>query len=203
MAKKRMLTKTITETQFDNGYWYADELKTFAKEIGISNSAKLRKDELEKLIRKFIKTGKVTSSSRKNSAPAGVKDVERGLKPSLPIVHYTSNKETKQFIEREALKIKPGLKKKPGARYRLNRWREEQLEKGKRITYADLIRQYVQLNEGEEPFEKIPHGRYINFLAEYLKREPGATRENAIKAWKKLKQMDIPKEYKAWKKANK
>jgi hypothetical protein len=200
MAKKIKLTKHITRAQFDNGYWYADEIKAFAKELGIANSSKLRKDELEKMVGEFIRTGKVSSSIRSNISRSGVKDYELGLKPGLRIVNYTSNKQTKQFLEKEALKIRPGLKKKSGARYRLNRWREEQLSQGKKITYADLIDEYIRLNESKAPFEKIPHGRYINFITEYLKKEPGATREKAIKAWKKLKTLDVSKEYKSWKK---
>jgi hypothetical protein len=147
MAKKAILTKNITVEQFENGYWYAEEIKAFAKQIGIRNTSKFRKDQLEELIKAFIRTGKVPSSTKKTTAPTLVKDYELGLKPALPIINYTSNKVTKQFIESEARKIRPNLKKKSGARYRLNRWREAQLNGGKKITYADLIREYLRLNE--------------------------------------------------------
>jgi SAP domain-containing new25 len=177
MTKRIKLKKDITETQFDNGYWYADEIKAFAKEIGIPNSSKLRKDELEKLIKEFIRTGKISSPKRKNIKLTGARDYELGLTVTLTIKNYTSNNVTKKFIEKEALKISPNLKKKSGARYRLNRWREEQINNGKTITYGDLVRQYIKLNETEEPFEKIPHGRYINFLADFLANERSATRE--------------------------
>jgi hypothetical protein len=79
MDRKIELTKKITETQFDNGYWYADEIKVFAKEIGIPHSSKLRKDELEKLIKIFLRTGKVKSSDRKNIQKSGIKDLEKVL----------------------------------------------------------------------------------------------------------------------------
>jgi hypothetical protein len=199
MAKRTKLTKSITLTQFDNGYWYTGDLKSFAKEIGIPNSSRLRKDELEKLIKEFIRTGKASSSNRRNIKAIGVKDCKLGLTPTLMVRNYTSNKETKQFIEKEALKINPNFKKKSGARYRLNRWREEQINEGRKITYGDLVKQYIKLNETEEPFKKIPHGRYINFLADYLANEKGATRDKAIKAWEKMKKLDIPKDYSSWK----
>jgi len=198
MAKLK-LTKNITESAFDNGYWFISDLKAFAKEIGVRNSNKLRKDEIEKIIKVYISTGKVVAASRSTVPKEGPKDTELGLKPNLRIVNYTSNKETKKFIEAEALKKRPKLRKKSGARYRLNRWREDQLEKGLSITYGDLIDEYIRLNESTEPFEKIPHGRYINFIADYLKYEPGATRKAAITAWEKLKRLDIPKNYAAWK----
>ncbi len=200
MAKKVKLTKSITETEFDTGYWYAHELKTFVKELGITNSSRLRKDELEKLIKQYIRTGEVPNPERKYDKRNGVKDYELGLTLSMTINNYTSNKPTKQFIEKEALKISPNLKTKMGARYRLNRWREEQINAGKKITYGDLVKQYIRLNESEEPFEKIPHGRYINFLSDYFAGEKGATREQAIKAWERLKELDIPKNYESWKK---
>ncbi|MDN5212039.1 SAP domain-containing protein [Fulvivirgaceae bacterium BMA12] len=194
------LSKSMTETEFDNGYWYATEIKEFAREIGIPSASKLRKDELEALIKHFLRTGKVKSPDRKNISRQGIKDIEKGLSLSLPIVNYTSNRETKQFIEAEAGKIIPDLKKKSGARYRLNRWREEQINKGIKITYGDLVKQYISLNQVEGRFEQIPVGRYINFLADFLAEEKTATRLQAIEAWEKLKTLNIPKNYKAWKK---
>ncbi len=114
----------MTAEQFDNGYWYALEVKAFADEIGIPLTSRLRKDELEELIKHFLR---------------GARDIERGLSLKLPVVNYTSNKETKDFIVKEALKLVPNLKRKSGARYRLNRWREERIDKGIKITYEDLV----------------------------------------------------------------
>jgi len=88
----------MTETQFDNGYWYADEIKAFAKEIGIPMASMLRKDELEQLIKEFLRTGKLKTPTRKNIQQSGVKDSEKGLSLSLPIVNYTNNRETKEFL---------------------------------------------------------------------------------------------------------
>ena len=188
----------MTLTQFENGYWYAGELKDFAEDIGIPSANKLRKDELEKAITLFLNTGKIQSPTRRSLSKAGVKDVEKGLSPNLPVVNYTSNKETKEFIEREARKLAPNLRRKSGARYRLNRWREEQITKGSKITYEDLVKQYVRLNQSPKPFAHIPHGRYINFVADFLANEKGATREQAISAWKQLKKLDLPKTYRDW-----
>jgi hypothetical protein len=39
----------MTSTQFDNGYWYAIELKDFAERIGIPSASKLGKDELGRI----------------------------------------------------------------------------------------------------------------------------------------------------------
>lgn len=190
----------MTVTEFDNGYWYATEIKNFAEKIGIPDSGKLRKDELEKAIKLFLKTGKVALPTKRRLTKTGIKDLEKGLSLRLLIGNYTSNRETKEFIMREALKIAPGLRRKSGARYRLNRWREEQVTKGHKITYGDLVKQYVKLNQIEKPFEKIPVGRYINFVSDFLKNEKGATRSQAITAWKQLKCMNVPKTYKFWKK---
>jgi hypothetical protein len=194
------LSSKISEKQFDNNYWYANELKKFATEINIPNASKLRKDELEYLIKRYLQTGFSEAPSRKNINQYGCKDFEKGLKLSLRVLNYTNNTVTKNFIDREAKILNPDFKQKSGSRYRLNRWREKQINEGNSITYRDLVVEYVRLNSLTQPFKKVPHGRYINFLAEFLDSEKGATREMAIKEWHKLKKMNIPKEYTSWKK---
>jgi hypothetical protein len=200
MPKKPKLSIAMTEEQFDNGYWYAIEVKVFADEIGIPLASRLRKDELEELIKHFLRTGEAKGPTRKNLSRSGVRDIERGLSLKLPVVNYTSNKETKDFTVKEALKLVPSLRRKSGARYRLNRWREEQVDKGIKITYEDLVKQYVRLNQLEGSFPQAPSGRYINFLSTFLAAEKNATREQAVKAWRQLKKLDIPKDYRSWKK---
>jgi len=188
----------MTAAQFDNGYWYATELKEFAKQIGIPSANKLRKDELEHAIRLFLETGKIKTPTKRSLSNSGTRDVAHGLRLDLPVVVYTNDKETKDFLERESQKLAPGLKRKSGTRYRLNRWREDQLVKGVKLTYRELVEEYVRLNQTTKPFVHIPHGRYVNFVADFLAAEKGATREQAIKEWKKLKTLDVPKDYRSW-----
>lgn len=47
----------LSEQEFVNKYWYASELKKLAKSIGILKTGALRKDDLEEIILKYIKTG--------------------------------------------------------------------------------------------------------------------------------------------------
>jgi hypothetical protein len=189
---------SMTWAQFDNGYWYTTELKEFAETIGIPSASKLRKDELEKAIKVFLETGKIKSPTKRSLSTSGTKDIERGLSLDLPVVVYRNDKETKAFLEREAQRLAPGLKRKSGVRYRLNRWREEQLIKGVKLTYRDLVIEYVRLNQTKDPFAQIPHGRYINFISDFLAAEKVATREQAMRAWEKLKILDVPKNYRSW-----
>jgi len=188
----------MTLTEFDNGYWYATELKTFAQTIRLPSAGKLRKDELEKAIGLFLKTGEIKNPAKRNLSMSGIKDIQRGLRLDLLVVVYTNDKETKDFLEREAQKLAPGLKRKSGVRYRLNRWREERLFKGVKLTYGDLVKEYIRLNQTRKPFAQIPHGRYINFMSDFLTAEKGATKEQAMKAWRKLKTLDVPKNYRSW-----
>jgi hypothetical protein len=189
----------MTLAQFDNGYWYAVELKSFAKSIGIQFTNRLRKDELEHHIKLFLKTGKVDVTEKRVSPSLKTKDVALGLTLDLAVSTYTNDKETKTFLETEAQRIVPGLKRKSGARYRLNRWREEQIAKGIKITYGDVVREYVRLNQVEGRFAQIPYDCYVNFLSDFLRAEKRSTRKQAIQAWKKLKTLDVPKNYRSWK----
>jgi hypothetical protein len=194
------LSPAMTLRDFENGYWYVDQLKNFAERIGIPAAKKLRKDELEKAIVMFLSTGKAALPTKRSFRRTGVKDVDRGLDLKLRIEHYTSNRETKEFIVEQARRMAPEVREKPGVWYRLNRWREAQITSGKHPTYRDLVRQYIALNE-KERFEKIPHGRYINFVAQFLAANRGATPVEAIGAWTELKELDVPKDYASWVKA--
>jgi SAP domain-containing new25 len=196
--QKAKLSASMTVSQFENGYWYATELKDFAQVLGIPSAGKLRKDELERAIRSFLVTGKAKVPTRRKLSTSGIKDVDRGLSLELAVVRYTNDEETKSFLEREAQKRVPGLKRKSGVRYRFNRWREQQLVKGVRLTYGDLVKEYVRLNQTEGPFAHIPQDRYVNFVSDFLAAEKAATREQAIRAWKELKSLNVPKNYRAW-----
>jgi len=194
------LSPVMTQRDFENGYWYLAQLKTFAEHIGIPAARKLRKDELEKAIVAFLRTGKAALPTKRALHKTGVKDVERGLNLKRRIEHYTSNRVTKDFIVGQARRMAPEVHEKSGVWYRLNRWREAQITSGKHPTYGDLVRQYVALNKVER-FKKIPHGRYVNFVAEFLAANKRATRADAIAAWTELKQLDVPKDYASWVKA--
>jgi hypothetical protein len=195
---KSALSPSMTLGEFERGYWYAVELKAFGEKVGIPHARKLRKDELEKAIGMFLKTGKAQLPTKRSLVKSGVKDVDKGLRPGLLVQNYTSNRVTKDFISAEARKRVPGLKKKSGVSYRLNRWREAQLSGGKAITYGDLVNELIRLNQRSEPFERIPHGRYINFIADFLAAQPRVPRKNALAAWDELKKLDIPKDYPSW-----
>jgi len=194
------LSPTMTLRDFENGYWYLDQLKNFAERIGIPAAKKLRKDELEKAIVAFLRTGKAALPTERSLRKTGVKDVERGLNLKLRIENYTSNRVTKDFIVEQARLMAPEVREKSGVWYRLNRWREDQITSGKHPTYGELVRQYIVLNKMQR-FEKVPHGRYINFVAEFLAADQGATRAEAIAAWAELKELAVPKNYASWIKA--
>jgi hypothetical protein len=194
------LSPTMTLREFENGYWYREQLQEFAQRIGIPDATKLRKDELEKAILVFLRTGNAALPTNRSLHKTGVKDLERGLSLTLRIAHYTSNRDTKDFIIEQARRLAPGVRRKSGVWYRLNRWREGQITSGARPTYGDLVRQYIALNRMPR-FERIPIACYNNFVADFLQARKGATRAEVIAAWEELKKLDVPKDYASWVKA--
>ncbi len=188
----------MTEAEFDNGYWYAGDLKKFAGRVGIPSARRLRKDELELAVKHFLRTGQVKSFTRRALTKRGPRDIDIGLRLDLPVVHYTSNRQTKAFLEHEAAKLQPGFRRKAGTRYLLNRWREQQIWQGRRITYGDLVRQAIRLNATREGPLRVDHARYINFISDFMKANKHARMKDAIGAWKRLKKLDAPKTYQAW-----
>jgi hypothetical protein len=192
------LSTGMTLRQFDHGYWYATEVKRFARSLGVPAAHKLRKDELEKVIRHFLTHGRITSATKRDLSRSGIKDVDRGLRLDRRVVLYTNDRETKAFLEREARKLDPTFTRRSGARYRLNRWREAQLMRRVRITYRDLVKAYVRLNRAETAYRRVPSGRYINFLSDFMAANPGSSMAVAIRSWKAIKRMNAPKNYRAF-----
>jgi hypothetical protein len=203
MAPKGRLSKSMTLAEFETGYWYAAELKDFAVTLGIPGANKLRKDEIEKAITAFITDGKLRTPTKRALTKTGVKDLDIGLRADLPVAHYTSNKVTKGFIIDLARKQDPGFKPRPGVWYRLNRWSEEQLTASKPLTYGDLAGQLHKLSQPGTEFKRVAHGRYINFITDFMKHEKNARHAKAVAAWNLLKELPVAKDYASWLKASK
>lgn len=197
MSQRKNLHDVKTTAEFENGYWYATELKAFAKEIGIANTSKLRKDQLEGIIKEYLQSGATLRQQSKTSR----KTQRDTLDINTCIVHYVSDKKTKTFILEQAHKLCPDLPKKSGVWYWTNRWREEQLEHKVKITYQQLIAHFVKLSTQEGRLPQIPSARFNNFITDFLAAGEG-DREQAKAAWGKLKSLDIPKTYAAWKEHN-
>ncbi|WP_339725469.1 hypothetical protein [uncultured Paraglaciecola sp.] len=198
MTQNKRLHKVKTVAEFESEYWYALELKQFARDIGIPNNSKLRKDQLEKIIKNYIQTGDVAINI-KTITPK--KESSDKLSLAECVQHYVSNKRTKSFILSESLKLCPELPKKSGVWYWTNRWREEQLEKRIKITYLDLVQHFVKLSTQDGRLPQIPSARFNNFITDFLSANEGS-REEAKSAWEQLKSLKIPKTYEAWKQHN-
>ena len=188
----------MTIKEFENTYWYMSELKALAKSLKIPVDSKIRKDQLEALIIQFLKTG---TANKKNSYRSKSRNRDI-LNNSSYVENFSNKKETWEFIQSEMDKRIPGLKPKSGAKYWLNRWIEDKLSHGEKITYDDVVCEYIRLNKTEEKLPQIPSCKFNNFISDYLANEKNATREEALEAWNELKDMKAKKDYITWKKIN-
>src|SRR5438876_12428857 len=112
MAKA--LSPMMTLREFEYGYWYLNQLMNFARRIGIPAAKKLRKDELEKAIVAFLRTGNAALPTKRSLRKTGVKYVERRLNLKLRIENSTSNRQTKNFIVEQARMMAPDVREKSG-----------------------------------------------------------------------------------------
>ena len=186
----------MTIKEFENKYWYMSELKALAKSLEIHFDLKIRKDQLEKMIIHFLETGTV---NKKNSYRSKIRNRDI-LNSHTYVENFSNKKATWEFIHSEMDKRIPGLKSKSGAKYWLNRWIENKLSHGEKITYNDVICEYIRLNKTEGKLPQIPSCKFNNFISDYLANEKNATREEALDAWSKLKAMKAKKDYITWKK---
>ncbi|MEM1263721.1 MAG: hypothetical protein AAGH76_15080 [Pseudomonadota bacterium] len=196
MGRKRSLSRRMSVAEFDNGYWYAADLKAFATKLGLTGAAALRKDQVEARVRRFLETGAFPDSNTQQRAPVSRGDPDP-LRMDVRIVRYVSNRATKDFIVTEASRLYGPLPKKSGAWYWLNRWREQHTAAG--ITYRDLVHRYIELCTTEGRLPQIPSARMNNFISDFLAAKEG-TRNEAMAAWQALKKHPGPKTFAAWKK---
>jgi hypothetical protein len=99
----------MTETEFDNGYWYANDLKKFAEQVGSLRRGACERASWSRRLSISCVLGAATSFARRTLTKSGPRDVDLGLRFDLPVVHYASNRQTKDFIELEGAKLEPGF----------------------------------------------------------------------------------------------
>ena len=194
MAKLR---PSMSVEEFDDGYFYAVDLKAFARRLGIAVGGR-RKLELEVLIRGFLRTGTVPTGRPVLGRRSGE---ERDRLAAETIVRaYVDDKRTKAFLRGLVHARAPSLKDKSGQWYWLNDWRRTQLQAGKRITYADLGNRLLELMRTENRLPRIPAARFNNFITDF-RADPaneGKSRADALAAWEHVKSVPGPKTYEAY-----
>lgn len=194
------LHKNMSIEEFENGYFYATELKVFAKELSIEVGT-LKKNELEIHIkaRLFGNKGTPLPKSISNRKNKGSRDK---LSPEAYVINYVSDKNTKAFLKEYIFKRDPALKDKSGQWYWLNDWRKDQIRNKQKITYQELIDRLYELMTTKGRLPRIPSTRFNNFITDFL-TDPdnaGAARKKAMKEWEKLKKLPIQKNYQEYKK---
>ncbi len=197
MAK---LHENMSREAFENGYFYAADLRRFAKSLGIA-VGNLKKDEIELHIkaRLFGYSGvlPVAVPNRRDNTSRDL------LRLDSRVVNYVDDRKTKGFLLKRVESKYGPLPDKSGQWYGLNSWRKAQLAKQERITYADLVEQLASLKRRKGRLPQIPAARLNNFISDFIAdpENAGKGREQALEAWNELKQSNSHKTYIAYKKA--
>ena len=194
MAKLRA---SMSVEEFDDGYFYAADLKAFARQLGIAVGRR-RKLELEELIRGFLRTGMVPPAKPVSGRRSG--EGRDRLAAETIVRSYVDDRTTKAFLRDFVHARAPALRDKSGQWYWLNEWRRAQLQAGQRISYADLGNRLLELMRSEGRLPRIPVARYNNFVTDF-KADPankGKSRADAVAAWERIKSVPGPKTYDAY-----
>ena len=194
MAKLRA---SMSVKEFDDNYFYAEELKAFARQLGIAVGRR-RKLELEALIRDFLRTGVVPPAKPMPARRSG--EGRDRLAAETVVRAYVDDRRTKTFLRDLVHARAPSLRDKSGQWYWLNEWRRTQLQAGRRITYAELGNRLLELMRSEGRLPRIPAARFNNFVTDF-KADPankGKSRADAVAAWECIKSVPGPKTYEAY-----
>lgn len=189
-----MLRADMSVAEFDNGYFYAAELKQFARELGVTVGNR-RKFELEDLIRERLSTGRVPT--RKPVLPRTAGQARDRLAPDMVVTNYVGDKTTKTFLLECVHADAPDARDKSGQWYWLNDWRRAKQEAGARFTYRDLANRLRELMQAEGRLPQIPSARMNNFVTDFRAdpRNPAISRDEVLETWEWLKQQPGPSTY--------
>ncbi|RDW20239.1 cytoplasmic protein [Oceanobacillus arenosus] len=181
------LTKNISIDKFRDFYWLKEELQSFCRENGISASGS--KLEIADRIEVYLLTGEIKNPSRK-AARAGKtgKQTELSLDTVITENHRCSQ-EVRAFFQSVIPKfhfstyIQDYFKNNTGKTYRdaVDAWYEEEKRK-KDPTYKKKI---------------APQFEYNQFIRDFFadSKNIGKNREEAISAWKEIKQLPGSNKY--------
>lgn len=194
---KPPLSIGLSVSEFNNTYYYAEELKAFARtqSIRIGN---FRKIELEGLIREFLTTGTVPDAKpvlpRKQGQPSDE------LSAETIVTNYVGDKTTKGFLLQLVEVQNPNVKPKSDQWYWLNDWRRKQQKASSSFTYQDVANKLLDLMQTSGRLPQIPYARMNNFITNF-RADPAnydANRETAMKAWELVKNTNGPKTYETY-----
>ena len=188
------LHRGMSVEEFDNGYFYAADLKAFAREVGITVGS-FHKMELEDLIRQFLRTGKVPDRKPVVLRKAG--QARDRLESDMVVANYVDDKKTKAFLLELVHAEAPGLRRKSGQWYWLNHWRRKRQQARARFTYRDLAGRLRELMQTEGRLPQIPAARMNNFITDFWAdpTNAGIPSKDVLKAWNWLKAQPGPKTF--------
>lgn len=192
--QSQSLRAGMTVAELDDGYYYAADLKQFARELGIPVGNR-RKVELEELIREYLSTSRVPS--RMPVLPRKAGQPRDRLARDVVVTNYVGDKTTKSFLLECVDADAPGLRDKSGQWYWLNDWRRAKQEAGARFTYGDLADRLRELRQTKGRLPQIPSARMNNFKTDFRAdpRNAETPGDDVLDAWMWLKQQPGPNTY--------
>ncbi|MEP0519094.1 MAG: hypothetical protein ABJO09_02800 [Hyphomicrobiales bacterium] len=196
--QKPSLSASMSVSEFDSAYFYAKDLKVFAKTLGI-RVGNFRKIELEALIREFLALGNIPDAQPVLPRKQGQSRDQ--LSSEKQVINYVGDKKTKAFLLELVKAEDPNVKAKSGQWYWLNDWRRKQQETKTSFTYQDVANKLLELMQTAGRLPQIPSARMNNFITDF-RADPTnscASREQIMAAWEHLKGTSGPKTYEAYK----
>lgn len=182
------LTRDLNVDDFRNFYWLKEELQTFCRGNGISASGS--KIEITDRIAVFLETGKIQKLMRKRNATTKQVNLEE---LSLDTI-ITENHRCSQVVRAFFKSIIP--------KFHFSTYIQNYFKENVGKTYQDVVDAWYEEEERKkDPSYKKQIGsqfEYNKFTRDYFAdpKNKGKKREDAIKAWNKIKALPGSNKYK-------
>lgn len=177
MEKRPDLNKAISVKDFNDFYWYKEELLQFCRKYGLPQHG--GKIELAKQIERFLQTGEFQAPALRCNKPKSKFDWNNELL-SLETVITDNYKNTEQvrafFIEQLGEKFRFNVQFMNWLKTASGKTLGEAVEKWRAIAR--------QSRSNKRPKSIAPQFEYNTYIRDFLRDNPSEKRERAIACWK-------------------
>ncbi|MBE6499664.1 MAG: hypothetical protein E7Z80_03820 [Methanobrevibacter thaueri] len=166
------LTKNTTPEEFKNHYFLKTELVEFLRKEGLKTTG--NKQDLEKRIIHYLKTGKQLKEPEKTKKP-----IQNNTKIALNAKlgeNFKCSEDKREFFQKH---IGKGFKFK----VKFQKWLKSNPDK----TYQDAIQAYHTIQNTKETTKIPKQFQYNQYIRDFFKNNPDKTLNDAIKCWKHKK----------------
>jgi hypothetical protein len=174
-SNRPALSSKLTASEFLRHYWLKSELVGFCRSVGLSSAG--GKIEITQRIEVFLASGERMAPPSRATVGQSAKMTDYFTLSTVIVPGFRCSQGLRAFFEREI-----------GHSFHFNGVMREFITNRIGCTLGEAIQAYLESKASPLKTEIAPQFEYNRHIREYFELHPGASRKEAIAAWKKKRE---------------